>query len=149
MKLFFSPTPKATLFFLDGPGGTGKTFVYNTILAKIRSIGNIALAVASSGIAAELLEGGRTAHSRFKIPIPILETSTCNISIQSSLAELIRNASIIIWDEAPMMHRYVFECVHRTFSDIMKNENLEEKLFYLEVTSDKFYRLSAMVHKQM
>ena len=79
--------------------------------------------MASSGIAAELLDGGRTAHSRFKIPIPILDTSTCNIPIQSSLAELIRIASIIIWDEAPMMHRYVFECVHRTLCDIMKSDN--------------------------
>jgi hypothetical protein len=25
------------LFFADGPGGTGKTFLYNTILAKVRS----------------------------------------------------------------------------------------------------------------
>ena len=52
-------------------------------------VGEIALAVASSGIAAELLEGGRTAHSRFKIPIPINELSVCNISLQSDLARLI------------------------------------------------------------
>ncbi|XP_071740766.1 uncharacterized protein [Rutidosis leptorrhynchoides] len=36
------------LFFLYGPGGTGKTFVYNTILTKLRSEKLIALAVASS-----------------------------------------------------------------------------------------------------
>ena len=111
-----------TLFFVDGPGGTGKTFLYNAILAKVRSRHKIALSVASSGIAAELLEGGRTAHSRFKIPIPILPTSTCNISRQSDLAELIRQSSIIIWDEAPMLHRFVFECVHRTLCDLMQNE---------------------------
>lgn len=108
------------LYFIDGPGGTGKTFLYNSILAKVRSSGKIALAVASSGIAAELLTGGRTAHSRFKIPIPILESSTCNISKQSQLADLIKKASIIIWDEAPMMHRFVFECVHRTFCDLLE-----------------------------
>ena len=55
-------------FFIDGPAGTGKTFLYNTLLAEIRSHGDIALAVASSGIAALLISGGRTAHSRFKIP---------------------------------------------------------------------------------
>jgi hypothetical protein len=37
--------------------------LFNTILAKVRSQGNIALAVASSGIAALLLDDGRTAHS--------------------------------------------------------------------------------------
>ncbi|XP_025193949.1 uncharacterized protein LOC112593660 [Melanaphis sacchari] len=38
-------------FFLDAPGGTGKTFLISLILAKIRSQQKIALAVASSGIA--------------------------------------------------------------------------------------------------
>jgi hypothetical protein len=32
-----------------------------------------------SGIAALLIPGGRTAHSRFAIPINIHETSTCEI----------------------------------------------------------------------
>ena len=67
-------------FFVDGPGGTGKTFLYNTILAKIRSCNEIALDVASSGIAALLIDGGRTAHSWFKIPIKLNESLTCNIS---------------------------------------------------------------------
>ncbi|GBP67504.1 hypothetical protein EVAR_49870_1 [Eumeta japonica] len=56
------------IFFLDAPGGTGKTFITNLILAKVRSLGKLALAVASSGIAATLLAGGRTAHSTFKLP---------------------------------------------------------------------------------
>ncbi|CAF2129886.1 unnamed protein product [Rotaria magnacalcarata] len=43
-------------------GGTGKTFVINLLLAKIRHQSKIAIAVASSGIAATLLNGGRTAH---------------------------------------------------------------------------------------
>jgi hypothetical protein len=67
-------------FFIDGPGGTGKTFLYNTLLAKVRSHNEIALPVASSGVAALLIDGGRTAHSRFKIPIKLTETSICNIS---------------------------------------------------------------------
>lgn len=46
------------MFSLQGPGGTGKTFVENHVLAKIRLSGNVALAVASSGIASLLLKGG-------------------------------------------------------------------------------------------
>ncbi|CAF1036998.1 unnamed protein product [Brachionus calyciflorus] len=80
------------IFFIDGPGGTGKTFLYKTILAKVRSESSIALAVASSGIAALLLPGGRTAHSRFKIPISIQSTSTCHVSLQSNEAELFKKA---------------------------------------------------------
>ncbi|KAF9490087.1 hypothetical protein BDN71DRAFT_1400539 [Pleurotus eryngii] len=57
------------IFFLDGPGGMGKTFIYNTLCNQVRSEGWIVLCVASSGIAALLMPGGRTAHSQFKIPI--------------------------------------------------------------------------------
>ncbi|KAL0021665.1 hypothetical protein WJX77_008631 [Trebouxia sp. C0004] len=52
------------MFFVDGRGGTGKTFLYRLLLSHVRSQGKIALAVASSGLAALLLPGGRTAHSR-------------------------------------------------------------------------------------
>ena len=106
------------IFFIDGPGGTGKTFVENMLLARVRSSGDIALAVASSGIAAILLDGGQTTHSRFKIPINIHADSVCSIRAQSELAELIRQAKIVLWDEAPMQHRHVTEAVDRTFQDI-------------------------------
>jgi len=38
------------MFFVDGPGGSGKTFLYNTILAYYRSQKKFAIAVASSGL---------------------------------------------------------------------------------------------------
>jgi hypothetical protein len=60
---------------------TGKTFLYNLILSRTRADGGLAIAVASSGIAALLLPGGRTAHSRFKIPIKLDKVSTCNIKV--------------------------------------------------------------------
>ena len=109
------------VFFLDGFGGTGKTFLINLVLAKIRSEGGIALSAASSGIAATLLDGGTTAHSRFKIPIDINADSTCNIPAQSHLAELLCETQLIFWDEAPMQHRYTFEAVNRTLKDIRKD----------------------------
>ena len=46
------------LFFLNASGGYGKTFLIEALLSTVRSMGKIALAVASSGIAAELMEGG-------------------------------------------------------------------------------------------
>ena len=53
---------KGTTFFLNGGAGTGKTFLYNTVAGKCRSLGHIVVTVASSGIASLLLVGGRTAH---------------------------------------------------------------------------------------
>jgi len=69
------------IYFLDAPGGTGKTFLLNCLLANVRQRNNVGLAVASSLIAATLLKLGRTAHSRFKLPIPCDENSTCNITL--------------------------------------------------------------------
>ena len=78
------------------------------------------MAVASSGIAAELLEGGRTAHSQFKIPIPINESSVCKISLQSDVTKLIQKTSLIIWDEIMMSQVHQVDCVDHSLWDIMK-----------------------------
>ncbi|KAI5394306.1 hypothetical protein KIW84_061119 [Lathyrus oleraceus] len=109
------------VFFVDGPGGTGKTFLYRTLMASLRSIGEIVLATASSGIAATLLPGGRTAHSRFKMPIDIQPSSICGIQKQKDLANLIRVAAAIIWDEAPMTNKNCLEALDRSLQDICSN----------------------------
>jgi hypothetical protein len=93
------------LFFVYGSGEIGKTFVWTTLLSHLRGQGKIVLAVASSGIASLLLLGGRTAHSKFKIPIDLHDESTCNITQQMKMAELVCKVDLIIWDEALMMHR--------------------------------------------
>nr|XP_027108929.1 uncharacterized protein LOC113728764 [Coffea arabica] len=115
---------KKGAFFIDGPGGTGKTFLYRALLAEIRSKGHIALATASCGVAASILPGGRTAHSRFKIPISGTRDKQCRISKQSSLAKLPQSAILIIWDEAPMTHKISIESVDKILRDIMDCNNL-------------------------
>ncbi|KAI5435463.1 hypothetical protein KIW84_022047 [Lathyrus oleraceus] len=109
------------VFFIDGPGGTGKTFLYRTLMASLRSRGEIVLATASSGIAATLLPDGRTTHSRFKIPIDIQPSSICGIEKQKDLANLIRVAAAIIWDEAPMINKNCLEALDRALQDICSN----------------------------
>ncbi len=89
------------------------------------------LAVVSSGIASLLLLGGKTAHSRFKISIDLHDESTCNITQQMKVAELLCKADLIIWDEAPMMHRQAFEAVNRTLRDLMQLDDAQatDKIF--------------------
>ncbi|KAL6218678.1 hypothetical protein ACLB2K_011888 [Fragaria x ananassa] len=82
---------ESALFFVDGPGGTGKTYLYRALLANLRRMNHIVLATASSGIAANILPGGRTAHSRFKILLKVLPSSMCSIGKQSALAQLFDN----------------------------------------------------------
>lgn len=112
------------IYFLTGPGGTGKTFVENLALARLRVQGKVALAVATTGIAATLLDGGQTAHSKLGIPIPIESSSFCNITAQSDRAQLLRKAKLLIWDEAVMAHKHQVDAVDRTLRDLRANPNL-------------------------
>lgn len=117
-----SADPK--LFFLHGPAGTGKTFVYNTLCQYLRGQGKIVLCVASSGIASQLLDDGRTAHSMFRIPLNVdtNESATCDIKKQSPLADLLRNTDCIIWDEIPMQNRRCQEAVDQILRDIRNSD---------------------------
>ena len=65
------------LFFVDRPGSTGKTFLYRALLVRVRSGNKLALATATSGVAASIMPGRRTAHSRFKIPLTIENGGLC------------------------------------------------------------------------
>ncbi|GJZ55817.1 reverse transcriptase domain-containing protein [Tanacetum coccineum] len=67
------------LLFVYGHGGTGKTFLWKTIIYALRAEGKIVLAVASSGIASLLLPSGRTAHSRFKLPLDLSDSTLRDI----------------------------------------------------------------------
>ena len=102
-----SPAGK-NCFFLKARGGTGKTYVLNSILKKVRTLDqhSIALAVAASGIAATLLQGGRTVHSRFKTPLKTDNSTVFDIKKQSNLAQLILKCKVVVWDEAAMNHRH-------------------------------------------
>ena len=107
------------IFFVYGPGGTGKTYIYHALLINVRSRGMIGLATATSGIAASILLGGRIAHSRFEIPFQMSESTMTNMSKQSCASKLFRKAKVIIWDEAPMSRTKTIETVDKSFRDIM------------------------------
>ncbi|XP_072084366.1 uncharacterized protein [Arachis hypogaea] len=103
------------LLFIYGFGGTGKTFLYRLLSAKLRSQRRIVINVASNGIASLLLPGGKTAHSMFGIPLELNEDTICRIPKNSPKADLIRLAELIIWDEAPMTNKLAFEALDRSF----------------------------------
>jgi hypothetical protein len=89
------------------------------------------LAVSSSGITSSLLLGGRTAHSRFKIPIDLHDESTYNITQHMKVFKLVCKVDMIIWDEASMMHRRTFKTVDQTLCDLMQLDDAQvtEKIF--------------------
>ncbi|SAM01481.1 hypothetical protein [Absidia glauca] len=124
-------TNQQRLFFVTGAGGTGKSLLFKILLAHVRAQGQIALPVASSGIAATLLPGGCTAHSRFKIPLERNADMSCNVSLNTALAKLLQSTTLILWDEAVMASKYNFEAVDRCLKDIMGavNPALKNVLF--------------------
>ncbi|GBM63107.1 hypothetical protein AVEN_68557-1 [Araneus ventricosus] len=79
---------EGAVIFIDAPGGTGKTFLIDVLLAKGEK--NIALAVATSDIAATLMTGERTAHSMLQIHIDLIhnEIPVCNIKKGSEKAAM-------------------------------------------------------------
>jgi ATP-dependent DNA helicase PIF1 len=78
------------MFFVDGPGGTGKT---------------------TSGVAASIMLGGRAAHSCFKIPLTIEDGGCCSFTKQSGTSKLLRQAALIIWDKASMNKRQAVQAL--------------------------------------
>ena len=155
-------------FFLHGPGGTGKTFVYNALCHRLRGNGWIVLCAASSGIAALLLPGGHTAHSTFNIPVETLsEDSICQIDKHSKQADMLRQTRLIIWDEAVAQHRFLLSFSYHhpcpshftsiagmlskllTVCFAMFAQQMQHLMAYLlcsEETSNKLYLLSLMEH---
>lgn len=115
-------TSKANAYFIDGPGGTGKTFVYRCLISLCTLHDFAVISVAWTGIAAMLLPEGRTVHSRFKLPLNLHEHSISGLKVNSKEANNIKNARIIIWDEAPMANMYALMCVNRLLMDIMGND---------------------------
>ncbi|XP_021762968.1 ATP-dependent DNA helicase PIF1-like [Chenopodium quinoa] len=113
---------KGGTFFIDGPGGTRKTFLYNALYAEIRLMNKIVLPTATLGIAAANIPSGRPAHSRFKIPIDSEASLACDVPKQGSLAALLKETALIIWDEASMAKKQNLESLDLLLQDICGNK---------------------------
>ena len=109
------------LVFIDGPGGTGKSYVLNTFINNLEKNGVKYVCVAWTGIAANLLPNGETAHICFKLPLTITHDTVCNIKANSAYADYLRNIDVIIWDEISMVPKHAFECVNRCLQDVCNN----------------------------
>ena len=110
------------LQYIDAPGGCGKTHCLNTLLSYFRGQGLRAIAVASTGIAALQLDGGRTVHLAFKLPYDSTGARRGpvkpDIMAESVLGRfLINNLDIIVWDEVPMTHRDIFDGIDALLRD--------------------------------
>jgi hypothetical protein len=121
-------SPSTAHFFLEGAGGTGKTYLYRVLSSYYRSrpyrddnnneTPKYVICVAFTGIAGLLLPGGQTAHSFFAVPLNAALGT--RLSASSEQARLIRDTQLIIWDEVPMQNKEVVEAVDKCLQDIIR-----------------------------
>ena len=118
---FFLEVTSSThrLFFLDGPGGTGKTYLLRGICAHFHQKKQKVWVCASSGIAATMYPTGKTAHSLLKIPINCDAASILGISKSSKLHDELQKVELLVFDEITMASKYVIDCIDRSFRDLL------------------------------
>lgn len=117
------------MLFLHGYRGIGKTYIWRTLATILKSKHDICLIVATNGIASLLLPGGRTAHSKFKIPVPTMDNFTYNVEYNNDASDLLRRTKLIIWDEAPMAHKYAIDSLDATLKDVLNAYNNPKDVF--------------------
>lgn len=90
----------SAVFFVDGPGGTGKSFLFEALLHYVRGRSGIAVACSWNGLAASLLPGGRACHARFGFPVPLpRDRVPWNVTARSGKGQVLARAHILLWDE--------------------------------------------------
>lgn len=109
---------EAKIFYLDAPAGCGKTYIQRVLMSYVKSKNQVVLPVAFTGIAASLVEGGRTLHNQFKLPIPIFDTSVSSVTPNSPHGQKLLSAKMVIIDEASMMPSAAFTVINRLFQDL-------------------------------
>lgn len=90
------------LIFIDGPGGTGKTFCYECIYHLLISRQKKVVCTAWSGIASNLLPDGRTVASLFKLNIS-QNCESSSIKANSVDGRFMKDVDIFIFDENSMI----------------------------------------------
>ncbi|XP_046688432.1 uncharacterized protein LOC124374219 [Homalodisca vitripennis] len=82
----------------------------------------------------------------FRLPLDLGHgTGVWNITNGSQRAELIRAAQLIVFDEAPMAHRYIFEMIDRSLRDLMNSSvPFGNKIF---ICSGDFRQIAPVVEK--
>jgi len=110
-------------FFIDGPGGSGKSFLYSTLISYAIINNFKPLVMATTGIAASQI-GGITIHRAFSVPIPCTEESVSYLRTQSVEAQKLKNNHIFFIDEITQCPKQVFELIDRFLRDVTGNRHI-------------------------
>ena len=73
---------------------------------------------------ANLLRNSKTSHETLKLPLNIIDETTCNISAGSDYGIMLQHVQVIIWDEITMTPKHAFKAVDRLFRDICNSDHI-------------------------
>jgi hypothetical protein len=113
------------LFFLQGRPGRGKTFLTNILAARLRQKGHIVAISSPSAKGALHYEGGTTCHKAFGIPIFDADSQhspQSKITKNSASGKILIAASLIVVDEASMLHQKVINTIDTLLRFLMDND---------------------------
>lgn len=100
------------LHFLTGKAGRGKSFIVKALVAKARGMGYIAVVSGTTALSVSDIDGGRTAHSTFKLPVTEDNSGVAStVEEASARADFLCASAFIVWDELPMANIAAFEAV--------------------------------------
>lgn len=110
---------KNKLIYVDGPGGTGKTYLYKVLIYYCLSLRKKVLPIAWTGIASILLPRGMTSHRTFHLPIDLEKYETLIIEKERD-KKILLESDLIIWDECSMIPKKAL--IDITLKDLCNNQ---------------------------
>lgn len=113
---------QAKCFFVEGPAGCGKTYLYECIILYLKSHGYHHVVCSTSGISAALLPSGETCHKAFGLPTNLHYGSTSQIKVQTDEAEIVRGANIIIADEMGAASKHMLDAMDVLLRDLHNSD---------------------------
>lgn len=104
--------------FIDGPGGTGKSFLFRCLYFLLISKGKQVQNMGTTGIASTLLIYGMTAHKTFNLDVPLRSDSESRVKVGTIKGTFLAKVDAFFLDEAPMLPRYGLENIDRKLREL-------------------------------
>lgn len=112
--------------FLTGKAGTGKSYIVKRAIETLKSEGYKILAIATTGIAAQNING-QTIHSVFNLdPFGILTFEDCRF-LKGEKRRMLDMVDVIIIDEVSMLRPDILDAVHWTLVKNGCKQGLQNK----------------------
>uniref|UniRef100_A0A914DCA3 ATP-dependent DNA helicase n=1 Tax=Acrobeloides nanus TaxID=290746 RepID=A0A914DCA3_9BILA len=103
---------------MAGQGGSGKTYVIETLCHLFRGCGIKYKTSSWMGIAASMLPDGRTMHKTFGLPFEMDKNASSNAKPNNKIGKELINTKVFIIDEISMVSKYALEIIDRKLREL-------------------------------